>query len=488
MHMQRRSSKRRQIVMRSLVYGLMTLSVISIVTVLMLIILGYSFNRQDGRLEQGGLLQYASTPSGATVTIDGLQASSRTPSKSSVEAKSHHVQMDLSGYRSWKKNITVQAGGIGWLSYARLVPNEVKVQSVRSFAKLAGSLASSDRKWLLVQEDVAINSFIMANIESDTPKYATVVIPETILTQASSQTFTVAAWSDNSDRFLVKRTYDTDKTEWISVDRQNPAQSVNITTLFGIAASDVQYGERNGSDIFVLTSEGVVRRLDLGNKTLSEPLAENVEEFSVYDFDTLVYVTKPDGEETDQRHAGYRTNDMEVPHTVFSYPAQTNGVHIALGEYYGKKYVALTHDTNLQVYVGALPREDTKANLRKLGEISLPALSTRLTIGENGRLAVAETADAYATYDIELEKSDVTPFSKPATVVRPLQWLDSYIVGNDRGNILRFYDFDGANQQDIMPVLEGQAMTLTGNEKFIYAFNTTQDGFALVRGRMTINN
>ncbi|MBI3889669.1 PEGA domain-containing protein [Candidatus Saccharibacteria bacterium] len=281
--MQRQSSKRRQIVMRSLVYGLMTLSVLTIVSVLMLIILGYSFNRQDGRLEQGGLLQFASTPSGATVTLDGMPTSSRTPSKASVEAKNHHVQMDLRGYRSWQKNITVQAGGIGWLSYARFVPTDVKVETMRTFPKLAASLASVDRKWIVIQEDVAVNAFVLANIESDTPKYANLSIPESILTQASTQSFTISAWSRNDDRLLVKRTYDGTKVEWISVNRQNPNESVNLTSSFGVAAVDMQFGERNGSDVFVLTDEGIVRRLDVGNKTLSEPLAENVAEYSIYD-------------------------------------------------------------------------------------------------------------------------------------------------------------------------------------------------------------
>ena len=486
--MQRRTSKRRQIIMRSLVYGLMTLSVLSIVTVLMLIILGYSFNRQDGRLEQGGLLQYASTPSGATVTLDGIQTGSRTPSKSNVDAKSHHVQMDLKGYRSWQKNITVQAGGIGWLSYARLVPTEIKTETVRTFPKLAASVASSDRKWILIQEDGAVPSFVAANIESDTPKYATVTLPEAILTPATSQSFSIEAWSDNSDRFLVKRTYDTDKTEWISVNRQNPNESINLTTSFGVNATSVKYGERNGSDAYVLTDDAIVRRLDTGNRTLSEPLAENVESFSVYDVNTLLYSTKPDGKENDQRHVGYRTDDMDVPQTIFSYPAASQGVHVALGEYYGKNYVAVTHDTTMSVYVGTLPRGETKANLKSLESTTLPEVSQRLTIGKNGRLAVAETVNAFTTYDIELDKKDTTTFTRPATSLRPLEWIDSYIVASDRAGMVRFYDFDGANQQDIMPVIEGQALSLTGNEKFMYGFNVAENGTAFTRGRMTISN
>ncbi|MBI3889668.1 hypothetical protein HY312_03815 [Candidatus Saccharibacteria bacterium] len=189
-----------------------------------------------------------------------------------------------------------------------------------------------------------------------------------------------------------------------------------------------------------------------------------------------------------QRHVGYRTDDMDVAQTIFSYPAQTENIHVALGEYYGKKYVAVTHDMVMKVFVGTLPRDETKANLRELTASTLTVAPTRLTIGENGRLAVIEMPDGYVTFDIELEKTDTTAFSKPATVVRPLQWIDSYIVANDRGGIARFYEFDGANQQDVMPVVEGQAISLTGNEKFLYGMSATSDGFALSRARLILAN
>jgi hypothetical protein len=454
----------------------------------MLVILGYSFNRQDGRLEQGGLLQYASTPSGATVTIDGIPTGSRTPGKSNVDAKSHHVQMSLKGYRDWQKTINIDAGGIGWLSYARLVPSDIKTDTFRVFPQIVASLASKDRKWIAIHEAAASPSFVIANIESDTPKYTTVAIPDTSLTPGASQSFEIVSWSDNSDRLLIKRTYDESKTEWISVNRQTPSETVNLTTLFGIDAIDIKYGERNGSDAYALTSDSVVRRINVGNRTLSEPLAENIESFSIYDANTLLYATKPDPRDNNQRHVGYRESDMNAAQTLYLYPEATTGLHVAFGEYYGNNYVAVTHDTTLSVFRGTLPRGDTKADLKNIETRSLQAPANRLTIGENGRLAVAEMPDGFTTYDIELDKTDSTTFNRPASAPRSLTWIDNYIVANDRGGIVRFYDFDGANQQDIMATIEGQAVTLSGNEKFLYAMTQTDGGIALTRARMTVSN
>ncbi len=474
--------------MRSLVYGLMTVSVLAIVTVLILIILGYSFNRQDGRLEQGGLLQFASTPSGAAVTVDGIQTSSRTPSKVNIEAKSHHVQMTLAGYRPWQKTIAVQAGGNGWLSYTRLVPMDIKTETMRTFSSLAASKESNDRKWILAQETVLSSAFTLINIESDAPRFSTISIPESVVTKASTQSFTIYSWSDNSDRFLVKHTFDDGKIEWISVDRQNPTESINITTMFGIAAQTLVYGERNGSSLYALTDDGVVRKLDTGNQSLSGPLVENVAEFSIYGTDTVVFVSKPDSGNEQSIYAGYRAQNMSTPQTIYTYPEGSTGVHIALGEYYGKRYVTSTHNTTLSVHVGTLPRDDTDAKLDLVESVVLPEAAKRLTLGKNGRLAVAEMTNAYTTYDIELDKHDTTTFTRPATIDRPLQWIDSYIITSDRANTIRFYEFDGANQQDIMPAIEGQAISLTGNEKYLYGFTATEDGSALTRARMIVAN
>lgn len=489
--MNRKTSKRRQLVMRTFVYSLMTLSVVAIVSVLMLIILGYSFNRQDGRLEQGGLLQFASTPNNATVTLDGLQLGSRTPSKANVDASSHHVQMSLAGYRPWNKTIVVQAGGIGWLNYARMVPTDIKTESMRTFPKLAASLATQDRKWIAAQEDGSINKFLFINIESDTPKYTELAIPEAILTPASvvgsPQSFTVASWSSNNDRLLIKRTYDETKTEWIVFDRENPERSLNMTSTFAIGATDVQFGERNGSTAYILSDDGIVRKVSFDNSTLSGALADNVSEFSTYDTDTIVYVSRPDEKETSQRHVGYRQDGMSKAQTIFSYPASTENLHASIGSYYGKTYVAVTHGLTMEAYTGALPKSTakTETELARLARVSLKSAPIRLTVGNSGRMVTAQMADGYATYDIETAKTDTTSFTRPAAVQRPLQWIDAYLIANDRGGILRLYEFDGANQQDIMPVVEGQAVSLTGNDKFLYGFSAHQDGVALTRARMT---
>ena len=128
-------SKRRQPLVRTAVYSFMTLCVVVIVSLLMLVVLGYSFDEHNGRLEQGGLLQFQSIPQGANVTLDEIKLGSQTNTKSTVETGSHSVSFDREGYRSWKKTIDITAGQIGWVSYARLIPTEIQPEAVRSLKR-----------------------------------------------------------------------------------------------------------------------------------------------------------------------------------------------------------------------------------------------------------------------------------------------------------------------------------------------------------------
>ena len=485
--MQHHSSQKRQLIVRFLVYGLMTTSVVVIVSILMLVILGYSFNRTDGRIEQGGLLQFATTPSGARVTLDEAALPARTPTKSSVSASSHAVKMELADYRAWHKTANVRAGSIVWLSYARLIPNEVKTESLRDFPTLTGALASSDRKWMLLQTEAGSSSMLLANLQNKAVEYTTLTLPNDILTAAASEapsTISLETWSGDNRFALLKRTYDTSKVEWLILDRADPTKSVNVTTSFGVNASKVIFGDNNGRTLFIRTDD-IVRKVNLDDQTLSRPLVTNVDDFSVFKDETVVYSTKLDA--TEKRHVGYVREDMKAPQTIETYDNDGLQLRMAFGEYYGVRYVAIVHGTSLDIVKGTLPHDADKGELTVVSKQTVPGDVQKLGITRNGRFVVAQSPDSHLVYDIELRRADETKFTKPATAARELHWLDDYVLWSDRGDMLRFLEFDGANQQDIMPVAEGFSVTLSSDNKYVYGIVRTDKGFALSRGTLILN-
>lgn len=468
----------------------MTLSVVAIVTILMLIILGYSFNRQDGRLEQGGLMQFASTPSGATVTLDEVAQSSRTPSKANVDAKNHHVTMDRTGYRQWQKSIMVEPGTIRWLSYARLIPTEPVVSTVHRYTGLDSALVSPFRQWIAVSENATVPVITIADIRSEQLKQESITIPEesyTVPTTEAVQSFAVESWAQDEKHMLVKHTYDTDKVEWIIVDRTDVSKTINLSKTFAINPTKVLFGTNNGRNLYVKTDD-IVRKVNLDDRTLSRPYVSNVDDFWVYDSTTVLFSTAVD-EATNARTVGYISDDMEVAETIKSFPAETTNLKIAFGEYYSRNFVAIAHNTTLELFQGTLPKGSTDADLKVVKTQTLTSPAEWLTISRNGRFTVAQQADGYVTYDVELKKADPTKFARPATTPqRQMQWLDDYMIWNDRENVLRFYEFDGANQQDVMPVTEGFSVTLSSNNRYVYGFVKNESGASLQRARLIIGN
>jgi hypothetical protein len=99
--MYRAPSKRQQRLKLIGIYSLMTLGVGILVTFLVFIMLGYRFNRDTSSIQQGGLVQFASRPTDAQVTIGSAKLGARTPSKITTNPGNYTVKMNRSGYKGW---------------------------------------------------------------------------------------------------------------------------------------------------------------------------------------------------------------------------------------------------------------------------------------------------------------------------------------------------------------------------------------------------
>lgn len=485
--MYRQSSRRKEILRRTLVYGVMCLSIASLVVVLLFIILGYRFNRTDGRIEQGGLLQFDTRPSGADVTLDGTILGSRTASKATVSSGQHAVTMTRSGYLPWQKTVNVAAGSIVWLDYARLIPTELKTEAVANFTQVAGSLASFDAKWMAVKEDTSTPVINLVDISRESVRQSTLEIPASAYTASATeklQSFTLEAWDPGNRYILVKHMYNTDQVEWLIVDTQNVAQTVNLTKLLGVSMSKVLFSNASSNTLFVQVGTDV-RKVEISAATLSRPLVTNVAEFWLYDRSTIVFTTTISSE-TGTRTAGYYEDGAEKPHVLKTFTDDGKApLKVALGKYFDEPYVALAYGEKVDIYRGKMPSGQA--------DVSTMTLETTFTqvggvdyleIRNNGRFIVAQKAGEYQVYDNELKQLNKTTL-KDVVDSRKLNWLDGYYAWSDHGGTLRLYEFDGANQHDIMPVLSGQAATLAQDGTFLYGFKTGEDKvFSLVRTRL----
>ena len=122
----RNVSKKRELATRIAVYSLMSTAVVAVVVLSLLYILGYRFDSSRHRVEQSGLVQFVTQPSGATVEVDGRALSQKTTAKESVSPGGHEFVMWREGYETWRKTLDIKAGTLTWLNYARLIPKSVR--------------------------------------------------------------------------------------------------------------------------------------------------------------------------------------------------------------------------------------------------------------------------------------------------------------------------------------------------------------------------
>ncbi|MDR0887098.1 MAG: PEGA domain-containing protein [Candidatus Nomurabacteria bacterium] len=114
-------------------YVLMVVAVVMVVFALIFSLSGYKIEPTTGEIAKTGLVQVASSPTGASVTIDGKLHGSKTNMKLTLEEGEHHFEMNKSGFRTWQGNYKVVQSDILWLDYALLWPEELKMKEVDDF-------------------------------------------------------------------------------------------------------------------------------------------------------------------------------------------------------------------------------------------------------------------------------------------------------------------------------------------------------------------
>jgi protease II len=334
---------------------------------------------------------------------------------------------------------------------------------------------------MAVKEDAAAPTIQLADLRNDEVKVTKIEIPAASYTAPAadkSQTFSLEKWNGSSRYLLVKHVYDDSKVEWLVVDTDNVAQTKNITTLLGVDASTITFSPNNSNQVYALVDNNV-RKIDLNAVTLSGPLVSNVVEFSIYDNDTVLYVTKPDAT-TAMRSVGYFDEGASKARTLRSYNDDGSlPLHIAAGKYFDDHYIAISYGHMVEVMKGSLSRSDaaTASAFTSLATMALSSDVQYLSILTNGRFVIAQEAGSYTVHDIELNKTTTTALQgdAPATPSE-LRWLDPYTVWSDRSGKIRTYEFDGANQHDIMPVLAGYSATYSPNGKYLYGMTQSADG------------
>lgn len=484
------SSKRAKLALRFFAYGVMTVATVVLSTILLFVALGYRLDK-NFTFSQGGLMQFRSFPEAASVAVDGAAQDFKTPGKLNLAAGSHTIKMSLDGYRAWEKTVNLAAGELLWLNYTRFVPDSIVTSGIRDFDTVAGSLASPDRHWLLVQTAADKPQFVLADMSNEKePKYTSFELPSGQLSQKDGKfgKFEIVEWDLGSRYVLVKHQIG-DMTEFVRIDRSKPAEAVSLTQLFGLPVQSAHFSASNPNVVYAKT-DTVLRRLDIGSKSASGVLVSNLLDFTLYGSDAVAFTAKqertPGDTSTTQQIIGVLHKDKTT--TVRTVGLDDQPV-LAYSEYYNHEYLAVGSKASSKVQILRDPTAPGGKDTNSVfAEFDLGVPLRNLIFSSNGRLIVAQNGSHMASYDVETAHAYRHTFDFAVDPAKPLKWLDDYYLWTEAGNALRIVEFDGMNQREITAAQAGRGVMLSGNGKLLFSFgkNTMTNKYSLQASQMTV--
>ncbi|HLZ15074.1 MAG TPA: PEGA domain-containing protein [Candidatus Saccharimonadales bacterium] len=451
-------------------YVILALAMLLATTILVYQARGYGIDK-NGRIIQNGLVFFSSQPGGAAIRVNGVQKG-QTNTRLVLPAGAYTIQLERQGYRTWQRAITVDGSVVERFDYPFLVPTTLTTTLTKQYTAQPGFVAQSpNRQWLLLQSGAAADQFDVFDLTVAKPVARPLVVPSDGFTAGSTTTgWQLVHWADDNRHVLLKRLFDKQGqagSEYILLDRQDPSQTQNLTTLLGfnpatILLKDGAYDQyyvydQNAGQVFTATLK----------KPSPVPLLQDVQAFAA-DGTTLLYVTA-DGAAPGKVLIRLRQNDRT--YTLREGPAGTQ--LLALANYSGTRYVAAGAQDDSKVYVYRDPAGTLDSNQVLVPvQILKTTTPTALTFSDSARFVMAENATQFSVYDAETNKGYAFTAKDPLDAPQAnASWMDGFHLTYVSGGKTEIFDFDGTNVQALAAAVPAFAPFFTPNYHTLYTVN-----------------
>ncbi|HEY1085273.1 MAG TPA: PEGA domain-containing protein [Candidatus Saccharimonadales bacterium] len=479
-----KKTKRSELAWRSVRYGMMVVTIGVLSFVLLFVMLGYRFNSDRGTFQQGGLVQFISKPDGARVTVGSANLANRTRSKITLIPGDYLVKMERDGYELWQKNISVHAGKVLWLSSARLVPKDLKTEDVLSLKGLASSSTRTNGRYMALLEDGTKPIIKRVSLSDGDLATRDIILPEESYQAGKKHVFRLGDWSSDDRHILLKHSYDK-RNEWLLVNTDSVSETIAIPAIGKIDPVDVIYDPRSDSNLVVRYSDGTVRLIDGSSGNATETILKNVDTIQSFS-NSILYTSSP---EPGKVEVGYLTLDKSIPRVLATYTTK-KPVYAAMSRYFGDFYLTTSvgADTTIEGISQLTSSDDTRVSTRTVvASFKTPKDVFSISVENAGRFIVFSEAEATSVYDLELEKltsASIDGAKKP--LVEPLSWVDDQHFLSSQSGWLRQYEFDGANQANIVQVVDGTSAGYSPDGTYLYSIAKVGQSFTLQRTRMIL--
>ncbi len=451
--------------------GYVLIGIAIVIGTLVLLYQAYGFGLgKNGTVIQNGLFFFSSQPHPADIYINGTLKSVKTNTRLSLPAGIYNVTLKRDGYRDWRRTVPLDGGSVAHFDYPFLIPKVLSPKKVAAYAAAPALVTqSSDHRWLLVQQPSTLLGFDVYDLKNPDKAATALSLPAGLPAKAvkADGGWQLVEWADDNRHVLLQHTYD-GKTEFVLVDRADPAKSVNLNKALPAAPAKLTLNDKKYDQYYLYDTAGAkLQKMSLKDAA-AEPYLDHVLAYKSYGNDTMLYVTDngaPAGKVLLKLGTGSKN------YVIRSFPAGSNYL-LNLTEYSGKLYVAASASSENKVYIYRDPVAQLNAYK---GRSPAPAQVLHVTdpdylsFSDNAQFIVAEHSTEFGVYDIE--NKEVYHYSSPYPLDPPQPhagWMDGDRLTYVSGGKAVIFDYDNANRQILISADSHYEPAFTPDFKFVY--------------------
>jgi hypothetical protein len=415
---------------------------------------GYGINAKTGDIVQNGLLFVDSKPGGAEIYLNNKPIGQSTSARLVLPAKNYDLLLKKIGYRDWERKFTLDEHEISRYVYPFLFPEKPVSAALKPYTATPSLfMQSPDRHWLLVQvpdPEAKSISFDEYDANDYTKPPVPVVLPATLLTKSPTPetNLTEVEWSTDNNHVLLRHDY-AGGNEYIILDRNDPAKSVNVNKALAVNPTQVAFKNKKPDQLYVyMQAGGTLQVADMNRPVLTDPIIKNIVAFKPYGSNIISYVTLanlPPGK------AQARIWDNNKTYPLYAFNASDKYL-LDIASYSGHTYYTAGSAVDGRVNVYRDPLNDIKNPTfgRAVPVMALRAGGAqKIAFSDNARFIALQGGQNFAVYD--LETGDEYNYTLQDPLASPLEWMDGHrLIGSSKGNVL-VMDYDSSNKQTLAP-------------------------------------
>ncbi len=446
---------------------IMVVAVIITVIALAFIVSGYWLN-SDFKVERQGMLQIYSTPTGATVEIDGESSwLQRTNTSKVLSSGEHTVTLTKDGYDSWSKTFNISEGLLYRIHYPRLFLKDRATEKALNTKDATMATISADHETLILINNTTKWSLInlksekISPVELDISKYfSSASVADGAPVGVFNGEVLDAKWDYDGTHVLFKTQYN-NEVEWVLIDVKDVAKSVNLTKEFSANFSEIEILDNSSNNLLAI-QDGNLKKIDVSGRLISATLVGGIIDFDHYNNEIIFSantstedILKDTTDETKPYYIGYfKVGDNNIKSLEFiDSPAK-----VLISRFYDDDLIAILENNNIEIY--------KKNNFEKLFDFSLEFNPEFMTVGAGGGFITMYTGSTIATLDMEAET--IIEWSIEG---EKFGWLDNNMIYTvSEGNLI-VYDYDGLNRRTLAKNTSNHFPVGITENKWLYYFS-----------------